>query len=156
MAGTSLLALIDDIATVLDDVAILAKVAAKKTAGVLGDDLALNAEQVTGVSAARELPVIYAVAKGSLLNKIIIVPLALLASAYLPWTILPVLMLGGLYLCYEGAEKILHKFISPATDQQAKEKLHHALIDPAIDLVQFEQDKIKGAIRTDFIFNMKS
>jgi predicted DNA repair protein MutK len=155
MAGSSLLTLLDDIATVLDDVAVLSKIAAKKTAGVLGDDLALNAQQVTGVSAARELPVVFAVAKGSFYNKLIIVPLALLASAYFGWIILPVLMLGGLYLCYEGAEKIFHPWFFPKETKDAAKKLHAAAADPEIDLVQFEKDKIKGAIRTDFILSLE-
>ena len=155
MAGSSLLLLIDDIATVLDDVAVLSKVAVKKTAGVLGDDLALNAQQVTGVSAARELPVVYAVAKGSLYNKLIIVPLALLASAYFDWLILPVLMLGGLYLCFEGAEKLFHPWFFPVETQEESNKLHAAAANPHINLVKFEKDKIKGAIRTDFILSLE-
>ncbi|MDG1121421.1 MAG: DUF808 domain-containing protein [Glaciecola sp.] len=155
MAGSSLLALLDDIATVLDDVAVLSKVAAKKTAGVLGDDLALNAQQVTGVSAARELPVVYAVAKGSFYNKLIIVPLALLASAYFGWIILPVLMLGGLYLCFEGAEKLFHPWFFPKEVKDETKQLHAAAADPNVDLVQFERSKIKGAIRTDFILSLE-
>ncbi|MFC6670603.1 DUF808 domain-containing protein [Marinobacterium aestuariivivens] len=154
MAGTSLLALLDDIATVLDDISVMTKVAAKKTAGVLGDDLALNAEQVTGVRADRELPVVWAVAKGSLLNKLILVPAALLISAIAPWLILPMLMLGGAYLCYEGFEKLAHRWLHGAREQQQehREKLE-ALADPSIDLVAFERNKIRGAIRTDFILS---
>lgn len=157
MAGSSLLALIDDIATVLDDVAVLSKVAAKKTAGVLGDDLALNAEQVSGVRAERELPVIWAVTKGSLLNKLILVPAALLISAVAPWAVIVLLMLGGAYLCFEGFEKIAHKFLHKEEHAENKEALHQALLkpqtDPESDLVAFEQKKIKGAIRTDFVLS---
>jgi predicted DNA repair protein MutK len=154
MAGTSLLALIDDIATILDDVAVMTKVAAKKTAGVLGDDLALNAQQVTGVSAERELPVVWAVAKGSFKNKAILVPAAILISLFIPWAITPLLMLGGAYLCFEGAEKLVHKFLhSKANDAKHHAKELHALQDPNIDLVAFEKKKIKGAIRTDFILS---
>lgn len=123
MAGTSLLALIDDIATLLDDVSLMTKVAAKKTAGVLGDDLALNAEQVSGVRANRELPVVWAVAKGSLLNKVILVPAALLISAFAPWAITVLLMIGGAYLCYEGAEKVLHKFLHGKDERSREERL---------------------------------
>ena len=153
MAASSLLALIDDIATVLDDVSILAKVAAKKTAGVLGDDLALNAQQVTGVSADREIPVVWAVAKGSLLNKAILVPLALAISAFAPWAVTPLLMLGGAFLCFEGFEKLAHKFLHDPDDDRHKAELAHALSDPGVDLVTLEKDKIKGAIRTDFILS---
>ncbi len=154
MAGASLLALLDDIATVLDDVAVLSKVATKKTAGVLGDDLALNAQQLTGIRAARELPVVWAVAKGSLLNKAILVPAALAISALAPWAVLPLLMLGGLFLCYEGCEKLAHKFLHrPAEDQAQREVLVRAMADPKVDLVALEQQKIKGAIRTDFILS---
>ncbi|MCB1930289.1 MAG: DUF808 domain-containing protein [Rhodocyclaceae bacterium] len=153
MAASSLLALIDDIATVLDDVSILAKVAAKKTAGVLGDDLALNAQQVTGVSADREIPVVWAVAKGSLLNKAILVPLALAISAFAPWAVTPLLMLGGAFLCFEGFEKLAHKFFHDPDDDRHKAELAHALSDPGVDLVTLEKDKIKGAIRTDFILS---
>ncbi|MCC1495262.1 DUF808 domain-containing protein [Alcanivorax sp. 1008] len=153
MAGTSLLALIDDIATLLDDISVMTKVAAKKTAGVLGDDLALNAEQVSGVRAERELPVVWAVAKGSFINKAILVPAALLISALLPWAITPLLMLGGLFLCYEGIEKVAHKFFHrEAVAQQHAEKLK-AIADPAVDLVQLEKQRIRGAVRTDFILS---
>ncbi|HSD37715.1 MAG TPA: DUF808 domain-containing protein [Rhodocyclaceae bacterium] len=154
MAASSLLALLDDIATVLDDVAVMTKVAAKKTAGVLGDDLALNAEQVAGVRAERELPVVWAVAKGSFRNKLILVPAALLISAIAPWLITPLLMIGGTYLCFEGFEKIGHKFLhSHAEDASAHAHKIQALADPNVDLVAFEQDKIKGAIRTDFVLS---
>jgi predicted DNA repair protein MutK len=154
VAAGSLLALLDDIATVLDDVAILTKVAGKKTAGVLGDDLALNAQQVAGVRAERELPVVWAVAKGSLVNKAILVPSALLISAAAPWAVLPLLMLGGAYLCYEGFEKVAHKLLhSKSEDEAHHAELVKALADPAADLVKVEQDKIKGAIRTDFILS---
>jgi predicted DNA repair protein MutK len=154
MAGSSLLALIDDIATLLDDVALLTKVAAKKTTGVLGDDLALNAEQVSGVRAERELPVVWAVFKGSLRNKLILVPAALAISALVPWLITPLLMLGGAFLCYEGFEKLAHTFLhSRGEDDTHKAELAQALVDPAVDLVEFERDKIKGAVRTDFILS---
>ncbi|MNZ87697.1 Inner membrane protein YedI [compost metagenome] len=146
--------LIDDIATVLDDVSVMTKVAAKKTAGVLGDDLALNAQQVTGVRAEREIPVVWAVAKGSFLNKLILVPAALLISAFIPWAVTPLLMVGGAFLCYEGFEKLAHKFLhNKAQDQAEHEARTEALADPAVDLVAFEQTKIKGAIRTDFILS---
>ncbi|MCO4202540.1 DUF808 domain-containing protein [Aeromonas taiwanensis] len=147
MAGTSLLALLDDIATVLDDVALMTKVAAKKTAGVLGDDLALNAEQVSGVRAERELPVVWAVAKGSLRNKLILVPAAIAISALVPWLITPLLMLGGAYLCFEGAEKLAHKFLPHEEESTATVE---AIPD---DLAAFERQKVKGAIRTDFILS---
>ena len=154
MAASSLLALIDDIATVLDDVALMTKIAAKKTAGVLGDDLALNAQQVTGVRAEREIPVVIAVAKGSLFNKLILVPAALLLSALAPMLINPLLMLGGAYLCYEGCEKVVHVlFHSKAEKDQEHQKISSALADPNVDLVDFEKNKIKGAIRTDFILS---
>ncbi len=154
MAGASLFALLDDIATLLDDVSILTKVAAKKTAGVLGDDLALNAQQVTGVSANRELPVVWAVAKGSLLNKAILVPAALAISAWLPWAITPLMMLGGAFLCYEGVEKLAHKFLhSKEEDAAHKAELNRALADDRTDVVAWEKDKIKGAVRTDFILS---
>lgn len=157
MAGTSLLALIDDIASILDDVSAMTKVATQKTAGVLGDDLALNAQQVTGVNPERELPVVWAVAKGSAINKLILVPAALSISALAPWGVIPLLAAGGLFLCYEGFEKILHKFLHSKRDHQKEieSKQHHlkALSDPTIDLVALEKDKIKGAVRTDFILS---
>ena len=154
MAGTTLIALIDDIASILDDVATMTKVAAKKTAGVLGDDLALNAQQVTGVQADRELPVVWAVAKGSLANKAILVPAALLISWLAPWLITPLLMIGGAFLCFEGFEKIAHKYLhSPAEAKADHARTVEALADPAVDLVAFEKDKIKGAVRTDFILS---
>jgi len=153
VAGASLFALLDDIASVLDDVAILTKVATKKTAGVLGDDLALNAQQVSGVRADRELPVVWAVAKGSLINKAILVPAAIAISAVAPWAIVPLLMLGGLYLCYEGVEKIWHKFTHRDEAAARREELAQALEDPKVDLRTLEKDKIKGAIRTDFILS---
>lgn len=154
MAGASLLALFDDIATLLDDVSVLTKVAGKKTAGVLGDDLALNAQQVTGVRAERELPVVWAVAKGSLLNKLILVPAALAISAFAPWLVTPLLMLGGLFLCYEGFEKLVHRFLHSKEEERAHHAEHVAAVaDPKVDLVKFEQRKIKGAIRTDFILS---
>ena len=172
MAGTSLLALIDDIATLLDDVAVMTKVAArqgmsaaddvaamtqmaaKKTAGVLGDDLALNAQQVTGVKADRELPVVWAVAKGSMVNKAILVPTALVISAFAPWAITPLLMLGGLFLCFEGAEMLWHAFGPHKAEDEAHHKeLVAAVVDEKVDLVAFEKEKIKGAVRTDFILS---
>ena len=150
---SSLFALLDDIATGLDDVALLTKVAARKTAGVLGDDLALNAQQVAGVSADRELPVVWAVAKGSAINKAILVPAALAISAVAPWAVTPLLMIGGAFLCYEGVEKIAHRlFHSKAEDAAHEAVLMQALIDGA-DLVAIEKDKIRGAIRTDFILS---
>jgi len=152
--ATTLLALLDDIATILDDVATMTKVAAKKTAGVLGDDLALNAQQVTGVHADRELPVVWAVAKGSLVNKAILVPAALLISWAAPWLITPLLMLGGAFLCFEGFEKLAHKFLHSKAEVEAEHRQTlQALADPAVDLVAFEKDKIKGAVRTDFILS---
>ena len=152
--ATSLLALLDDITTVLDDVALLSKVAAKKTAGVLGDDLALNAQQVSGVKAERELPVVWAVARGSFINKLILGPAALAISAFIPWAVTPLLMVGGAFLCYEGFEKLAHKFMHSAAEQQAERAaLESALADPAADLVEVEKTKIKGAIRTDFILS---
>ncbi len=154
MASGSLLALIDDIATILDDVALMSKVAAKKTAGVLGDDLALNAQQVAGVNADRELPVVFAVALGSLKNKAILVPAALAISAFAPWAITPLLMLGGTFLCYEGFEKLAHKVLhSPDEDKQHHADLVQAVCDAGIDMVALEKDKIKGAVRTDFILS---
>jgi hypothetical protein len=150
MAAASLLALIDDIATILDDVSVMTKVAAKKTAGVLGDDLALNAQQVTGVRADRELLVVWAVAKGSLVNKAILVPLALLISALAPWAITPLLMLGGLFLCFEGVEKLVHAW-GPKAGAHAE--LTQAVGDESVDLVAREKEKIKGAVRTDFILS---
>ncbi|MEJ7138940.1 DUF808 domain-containing protein [Amphibiibacter pelophylacis] len=151
--ATSLLALLDDITTVLDDVAAMTKIAARKTAGVLGDDLALNAQQVSGVRADRELPVVWAVAKGSLVNKAILVPAALVISALAPWLITPLLMLGGAFLCFEGFEKIAHKFLHPKDAAHNEAELHAALQDPDVDLVALEKDKIKGAVRTDFILS---
>lgn len=154
MAGASLFTLLDDIATLLDDVSILTKVAAKKTAGVLGDDLALNAQQVTGVNADRELPVVWAVAKGSLLNKAILVPAALAISAWLPWAITPLMMIGGAFLCFEGVEKLAHRFLhSQEEDAQRRAQQVQALADQQMDVVALEKDKVKGAIRTDFILS---
>jgi hypothetical protein len=154
LAGSSLLALIDDIATLLDDVSVMTKVAAKKTAGVLGDDLALNAQQVSGINADRELPVVWAVAKGSLKNKLILVPAALAISALAPWAITPLLMIGGAFLCFEGFEKLAHKFLHSKDEDQAKhDESIKALSNPEIDLVAFEKEKIQGAIRTDFILS---
>ncbi|MBV5325219.1 MAG: DUF808 family protein, partial [Rhodospirillaceae bacterium] len=170
MAGAGLLMLLDDIAAILDDVALMTKVAARKsvamaddvsvmtkvaaqkTAGVLGDDLALNAQQVTGVRAEREIPVVWAVAKGSLVNKVILVPTALLISAFIPLAVTPLLMVGGAFLCFEGCEKLAHKFLhSPEEDAVERERLTQANADASVDLVAMEKDKIKGAVRTDFI-----
>ncbi|WBS02984.1 DUF808 domain-containing protein [Pseudoduganella sp. SL102] len=154
MAGTSLLALIDDIASILDDVAAMSKVAAKKTAGVLGDDLALNAQQVSGVKADRELPVVWAVAVGSMKNKAILVPAALAISAFAPWAVTPLLMIGGAYLCFEGFEKLAHKFLhSKEEDEAHHAELVSAVANPQVDLVALEKEKIKGAVRTDFILS---
>ena len=154
MAASSLLALIDDIATILDDVALLTKVATQKTAGVLGDDLALNAQQVAGVNADRELPVVWAVAKGSLKNKAILVPAALAISALMPWAVTPLLMIGGAFLCFEGFEKLAHKFMhGRQADAAHHVELVEALANPAIDLVAFEKEKIQGAVRTDFVLS---
>ena len=150
---SSLFALLDDIATGLDDVALLTKVAARKTAGVLGDDLALNAQQVAGVSANRELPVVWAVARGSAINKAILVPAALVISALAPWAVTPLLMIGGAFLCYEGVEKIAHKLFTKAEDAAHQAELMQALMDPAADLLAIEKDKIRGAVRTDFILS---
>lgn len=151
---SSLLALLDDITSVLDDVAVLTKVAAKKTSGVIGDDLALNAQQVTGLAAERELPVVWAVAKGSAKNKLILVPAALALSYFAPWAVMPLLMFGGAFLCYEGFEKLAHKYLHSRAEDEAHEKeLRDALADPKVDLVALERDKIKGAIRTDLILS---
>ena len=152
MAASSLLALIDDISTLLDDVAVLTKVAATKTTGVMGDDLALNAEQVSGVRVERELPVVWAVAKGSFVNKLILVPAALLISAFLPVAIMPLMIVGGLFLCFEGVEKLAHKLL-PHDDEPAPQALLKAVADPAVDLVAFERAKVKGAVRTDFVLS---
>lgn len=156
MAGSSLLVLIDDIAAVLDDVSMMTKMAAKKTAGVLGDDLAVNAEKVTGVRAEREIPVVWAVAKGSFKNKLILVPAALILSFVAPWLISPVLIIGGLYLCYEGFEKIVHHALHAAEEVAEHEELvGHLSKDKAFDIVAFEQNKIRGAVRTDFILSLE-
>lgn len=152
MAAANLLTLLDDIAMLMDDIATMSKVAAKKTAGVLGDDLALNANQVSGVSADRELPVVWAVAKGSLLNKVILVPSALLISAFLPVLIVALLVTGGLYLCFEGAEKVLHRFF-PHHNEEERVATLQQLANGEIDIVEMEKEKIKGAIRTDFILS---
>ncbi|SAI54241.1 Inner membrane protein yedI [Bordetella ansorpii] len=151
MAGSSFFAVFDDIAMLLDDVAAMSKVALKKSAGVLGDDLALNAQQVTGVPVNRELAVVWAVAKGSLLNKVILVPAALLISAFAPWLVTPLLMLGGAFLCYEGFEKVMHKVLHADEGRHAERV--RALQDPNVDVVAFEKTKIKGAVRTDFILS---
>jgi predicted DNA repair protein MutK len=154
MAGSSLLTLLDDIATLLDDVSLMTKVAAKKTAGVLGDDLALNAQQVTGVRAERELPVVWAVFKGSAFNKLIMVPAALFLSAVFPWIITPLLMIGGAFLCYEGFEKVAHRLLHPPEEEEEEhaERIK-ALADQNVDMVQFEKQRIRGAIRTDAILS---
>ncbi|MBY8046063.1 DUF808 domain-containing protein [Vibrio fluvialis] len=150
MAGASLLTLLDDIATVLDDVAVMSKVAAKKTAGVLGDDLALNAQQVSGVAAEREIPVVWAVAKGSFRNKLILVPAALIISSIAPWLIMPLLLLGGLFLCFEGAEKVLEKLFHSQPEKKPEETMEEL---SQLNVEEYEQKKIKGAIRTDFILS---
>ncbi|MBO9661893.1 DUF808 domain-containing protein [Dokdonella sp.] len=151
--ASSLLLLLDDIATVLDDVAVLTKVAAKKTAGVLGDDLALNAQQVAGVRADRELPVVWAVAKGSIVNKAILVPAALLIGSLLPWLVTPLLMVGGAFLCFEGVEKLAHKFLHAKEHDADTAQHERAMADDSIDVVAIEKEKIKGAVRTDFILS---
>ena len=151
MAVATLLALLDDMAALMDDVAAMTKVAAKKTAGVLGDDLAVNAEKVLGVRPERELAVVWAVAKGSAVNKLMLVPAALMISLWLPWLITPLLVCGGLYLCFEGAEKLLHG--SQGSDSTQRTNALAALAKPDSDLVAFERDKIRGAIRTDFILS---
>jgi uncharacterized protein len=152
--ATSLFLLVDDIATILDDVALLSKIAAKKTAGVLGDDLALNAQQVAGVKAERELPVVWAVAKGSFINKAILVPSALAISSFAPWAVTPLLMAGGAYLCFEGCEKLAHKYLHSATEQAVEREARvTAVSNPTVDLVAVEKEKIKGAVRTDFILS---
>lgn len=141
MAGSSFFALFDDIATILDDVSVMTKVAAKKTAGVLGDDLALNAQQVTGVPVNRELPVVWAVAKGSFINKLILVPAALLISAFAPWAVTPLLMVGGAFLCYEGVEKLAHKFLPHGDSDEGNHAARaEALQDDSVDMVAFERD----------------
>ncbi|MBH1966263.1 MAG: DUF808 domain-containing protein [Comamonadaceae bacterium] len=169
--ASSLLALLDDIATLLDDIAVMAKVSArkavavsddvavltklsaKKTAGVLGDDLALNAQQVTGLSASREIPVVWAVAKGSFVNKLILVPAALAISAFAPWAVTPLLMLGGAFLCYEGFEKLAHKFLHKNEEEHVSSAEALRTANSEVDLLQLEKGKIKGAVRTDFILS---
>lgn len=152
--ASGLFALLDDIATLLDDVSVMTKVATKKTAGVLGDDLALNAQQVSGIDPDRELPVVWAVAKGSLLNKAILVPGALLVSTFAPWAVMPLMMVGGAYLCFEGVEKLAHKYLHPShEDAQHHAELLRAVQDESVDIVAFERDKIRGAVRTDFILS---
>ena len=154
MAAGSLLTLLDDIATILDDVAVMTKIATKKTAGVLGDDLALNAQQVSGIRADRELPVVWAVAKGSAVNKLILVPAALVISTIAPWAVIPLLMIGGAFLCYEGFHKVAHKLLhSKEEDRAHHAELVAAVADPAVDMVEFERGKVKGAVRTDFILS---
>lgn len=153
MAGTSLLALIDDIATLLDDVSLMTKTATKKTVGVLGDDLALNAQQVTGVKPARELPVVWAVAKGSLINKALLVPAAVAISFFAPWLVGPLLMLGGAFLCFEGFEKLAHRFFHSEEEAHHREELKAVAKKSEAELKAFEKNKIRGAIRTDFILS---
>src|SRR3569832_2795522 len=152
--AASLLALLDDISTVLDDVSLLAKAAAHKTTGVIGDDLALNAQQVTGVRAERELPVVWAVAKGSFINKAILVPAALAISAFAPWAVTVLLMIGGSFLCFEGFEKLAHRLMHRREEDQAHhDELSRAVADPAVDMRAVEKQKIRGAIRTDFVLS---
>ncbi len=154
MPAGSLLALLDDITTVLDDVSLMTQMAAKKTAGVLGDDLALNAQQVAGIAAERELPVVWAVAKGSFRNKLILVPAALAVSAFAPWAVTPLLMVGGAYLCFEGFEKLAHRFLHSAGEDHVEHaELMQAVADPSVDMLAFERDKIVGAVRTDFVLS---
>ncbi len=151
--ASGFLMLLDDIATILDDVSVMTKVAAKKTAGILGDDLALNAEQVTGIEASRELPVVWAVAKGSFVNKGILVPSALLLSSLVPWLIEPLMIVGGAFLCFEGCEKLAHKFLHPKAQQEHKEQHKANVADTQVDLVAAEKSKVEGAVRTDFILS---
>jgi len=151
--ASSLLLLLDDIATVLDDVSVLTKVAAKKTAGVLGDDLALNAQQVSGVKAHRELPVVWAVCKGSFVNKAILVPAALAIGSWLPWLVTPLLMVGGAFLCFEGCEKLAHKFLHKEEHAQDTARHERAVADEGVDIAAVEKQKVKGAVRTDFILS---
>jgi uncharacterized protein len=151
--ASGLLMLLDDIATILDDVAVLTKVATKKTAGILGDDLAVNADQVSGIQASRELPVVWAVMKGSFVNKLILVPAALLFSSLVPWLIEPLMIVGGAYLCFEGCEKLAHKFLHPRAEAETRKQHETHVADEAIDLVAAEKQKVKGAIRTDFILS---
>ncbi len=153
MPASSLLALIDDIATLLDDVATMSKVAVKNTAGVLGDDLALNAQQVSGIDTDRELPVVWQVGLGSLVNKAILVPMALLISAVLPQAVIPLLMIGGIYLCFEGVEKLAHRFLHRHEEEEEHEDRLAAIADPKVDMVAFEQERIRGAVRTDFVLS---
>ena len=151
--SSSLLALLDDVTTILDDVSVMTKVAAQKTAGVLGDDLALNAQQVSGVKADRELPVVWAVCKGSFVNKAILVPAALAIGTWLPWLVTPLLMIGGAFLCFEGFEKLAHKFLHKKEHEADTERHEKAIADASVDVVAAEKDKIKGAVRTDFILS---
>jgi len=153
LAASSLLTLLDDIATLLDDISVMGKIAAKKTAGVLGDDLSLNAQQVTGFKANRELPVVWGVAKGSFLNKLILVPLALVISAFAPWAITPLLMIGGAYLCYEGVEKVMHSFHKDKSQESADARQQRLQKEIEKDPAAYEKKKIKGAVRTDFILS---
>ena len=153
MAGSSLLTLLDDIATLLDDISVMGKVAAKKTAGVLGDDLSLNAQQVSGLRANRELPVVGKVALGSFVNKLILVPLALVISAFAPWAITPLLMIGGAYLCFEGAEKVFHYLHTRRHPESIEQKQARLSSLENEDSGEFEKQKVKGAIRTDFILS---
>jgi uncharacterized protein len=154
MATSSLLALIDDIASILDDTAAMTKVAAQKTTGVLGDDLALNAQQVSGVQPERELPVVWAVCKGSFINKAILVPAAMAISYFAPWLVTPLLMIGGAYLCFEGCEKLVHKYLHSQGEIDAhQDELVQAMTDTNKDVLLIEKEKIKGAIRTDFVLS---
>ena len=153
MAGASLLTLIDNIATLLEDISVLSKVAVSKTAGVLGDDLALNAQQVHGLDADRELPVVWAVAKGSLVNKAILCPMALAVNYVAPWAVIPLLVVGGIYLCFEGVEKIFHRFLHGKEEEKHQDQLVIALADEKVDMVVFEKERIQGAVRTDFVLS---
>jgi len=153
LAGSSLLTLLDDIATLLDDISVMGKIAAKKTAGVLGDDLSLNAQQVSGLRANRELPVVWKVALGSFVNKLILVPLALVISAFAPWAITPLLMIGGAYLCFEGVEKVFHYLHTRRHPESIEQKQARLTSLENEDSGEFEKQKVKGAIRTDFILS---
>ncbi|HTN34089.1 MAG TPA: DUF808 domain-containing protein [Marinobacter sp.] len=153
MAGSSLLALIDDIATILDDVSLMTKTATKKTAGVLGDDLAVNADQVSGVNPARELPIVWAVAKGSLINKAILVPCAVAISFFVPWLVVPLLMCGGAFLCFEGFEKLAHKYLHQQENTEHKPEISDQSNAPSVNATVHEKQKIRGAVRTDFVLS---
>ncbi|MCY2980131.1 MAG: DUF808 domain-containing protein [Planctomycetota bacterium] len=152
--ASGLFLLLDDIASILNDVAVYTKVSATKTSAVLGDDLALNAQQVSGVSPIRELPIVWAVAKGSAVNKAILIPSALLLSSVAPWAITPLMIVGGSFLCFEGCEKLAHKFLHSSVEDETHHFQHvEILATTEIDVVAAEKEKIRGAVRTDFILS---